>query len=258
MAHTQVTSFSLVKKLGLALALTLSGALALAQAPAATPLAATPAEAAPAPAVVAANDSPAITPQEREAQLLFAGYQAIMKNDYVQAEDLLNQARQISPDDNFVLLNLAVVYQATGRKDAAIAMNQQVIASDKSSNQSSRVEGDPQKLKQLDGQSVADVATYNLALLQHTNGNALREGYQAMQDKNYAKAETLLNQARVEAPNNMFVLLNLGVVYQLTERKQQAAVLFKQIIASDAKPMSPSRVVTLARRNLALIDNAAL
>lgn len=206
------------------------------------------------PMVAASAPVGAQTPQ---AGLLRDGYLALQGKDYVKAETLLDQARKMDPDDNYVLLNLAAVYQVTGRKDAAIVNYQKIIGDDKAAKELVVVEGDELTMKKFSGQPVADLAKYNLALIERIDGHALREGYQALQVKDYVKAEALLNQARGQAPGDEFVLLNLAVVYQLTDRKPQAAQLFEQIIAGSEKPSSQPRALALARRNLALIDKAA-
>jgi len=192
-----------------------------------------------------------------EANLLLDGYQALQEKDYATAETLLDQAHQLTPGDNYVLLNLAVVYQATGRDDRAVVLYQKIIDGDSSARPEPHVAEDLSTTVHAAGPSVADIARYNLSLIDPTGDHALREGYEALQSKDYGQAEALMDQARARAPDNEFVLLNLAVVYQLTGRTVQAAQLFGQLIAGNTKSSSQPRVVALARRNLALIELAA-
>ena len=61
-----------------------------------------------------------------------------------------------------------------------------------------------------------------------TGQDLLRKGYDAIKQKNYLQAEDLLNKARVKLPENPYVLLNLGVVYQNTNRQAEAVKLYQQ------------------------------
>ena len=55
------------------------------------------------------------------------GYDELTKGNYDQAEAYLEIARSINPEDPYVLLNLGVVYQNTGRIESAKSMYQKVL-----------------------------------------------------------------------------------------------------------------------------------
>jgi len=244
MTTSQFTSVAFIKNLGLVLALTLAAAMAWAQAPTA-PV-----------APVATADAAAAAPVFKPS-LLRDGYEALQKKDYAKAETYLARAYQQNPNDDYALLNLAVVYQATGRQNAAVLLYQKVIAANHSAAGVYTDALQASKNTGVTGQTAADMARHNLSLIDPAGDRVIRDSYQALQDKDYAKAEALLNQARVQRPNDAFVLLNLGVLYQSTGRGPQAAQLFEQIISESAKTSMPARVVALARRDLALIEASA-
>ena len=63
-------------------------------------------------------------------------------------------------------------------------------------------------------------------------GPALRDAYQAIKDKNYADAEKRLLELKEKMPEEPYVLLNLGVVYQMTGRKDEAIAMYEHIVAA--------------------------
>lgn len=62
-----------------------------------------------------------------DTELADEAFALIMKGDYEQAEATLEVARSINPDNPFVLLNLGVVYQRTGRIEKAREMYVRII-----------------------------------------------------------------------------------------------------------------------------------
>ena len=64
-------------------------------------------------------------------------------------------------------------------------------------------------------------------------GPALRDAYQSIKDKNYADAEQRLLALKEKLPDEPYVLLNLGVVYQMTGRKDEAIAMYERIVAAD-------------------------
>lgn len=91
-----------------------------------------------------------------DTKLADEAYELILKGDYQQAEARLDVARSINPDNPYVLLNLGVVYQNTGRIEKAremyvqiILLNPQEVAGD------SNVQG-------AEGKKLVDIAKQNL------------------------------------------------------------------------------------------------
>ena len=62
-----------------------------------------------------------------DTKLADEAYELMLKGDYQQAEARLEVARSINPDNPYVLLNLGVVYQNTGRIDKAREMYVRII-----------------------------------------------------------------------------------------------------------------------------------
>lgn len=59
----------------------------------------------------------------------------------------------------------------------------------------------------------------------------LQEGYAMMTQGNYIKAEEYFTKVLDINPNNPYALLNLGVVYQNTDRIEQAKAMYNKVIA---------------------------
>jgi len=55
------------------------------------------------------------------------GFEELSKNNYEKAEEYLERALAINPDNAYALLNMGVVYQNTGRLDKAREMYNRVI-----------------------------------------------------------------------------------------------------------------------------------
>jgi tetratricopeptide (TPR) repeat protein len=56
------------------------------------------------------------------------------------------------------------------------------------------------------------------------------EGYRAMVEQNYEKAEAFFDLALSVNPENPYALLNLGVVYHNTGRLEQAKQMYRKVI----------------------------
>lgn len=88
------------------------------------------------------------------------------------------------------------------------------------------------------------------------------EGYNAMVAGDMAKAESLLTEAVAENPNNPYALLNLGALYQNTDRPELARPLYQRVV-DDAASMDAAvpeaqradvpRLIQLAHDNLAAL-----
>ncbi len=64
------------------------------------------------------------------------------------------------------------------------------------------------------------------------------QALESINNRNYAEAENYLNQALAENPDNPFALLNIGVVYQNTNRIPQAKAMYEKVIK-----LNPSDIV---------------
>jgi tetratricopeptide (TPR) repeat protein len=56
-------------------------------------------------------------------------------------------------------------------------------------------------------------------------------GYQELVKENYTEAEAFFDVARSVNPENPYVLINLGVVYQNTDRVEEAKEMYRKVIA---------------------------
>ena len=91
-----------------------------------------------------------------DTELADEAFDLMLKGDYEQAEATLEVAQSINPDNPYVLLNLGVVYQNTGRVEKAremyvriILMNPQEIAGDSN-------------VEDVQGKKIVDLAKQNL------------------------------------------------------------------------------------------------
>ena len=97
---------------------------------------------------------------EASAQLAYRrGFEAIGAGDWLKAEQYLIEAKQVFPDDPYILLNLGVVAQRLGRFDEARGYYQQVV--DKAPNVVPEQVSDPAAA----GKSLADLAHDDMATL---------------------------------------------------------------------------------------------
>ena len=91
-----------------------------------------------------------------DTKLSDEAFEAISKEDYQQAEALLEVALSINPKNPYVLLNLGVVYQNTGRIEKAREMYVQIILLNPQ-----EVVGDS-NIEGAKGKKIVDIAKQNL------------------------------------------------------------------------------------------------
>ena len=89
--------------------------------------------------------------------------------------------------------------------------------------------------------------------------NLADEAYELILKGDYQQAEARLEVARSINPDNPYVLLNLGVVYQNTDRMEKAREMYVRIIllnpqeiAGDSNVVDAQgeKIVNIAKRNL--------
>jgi general secretion pathway protein D len=95
-----------------------------------------------------------------------------------------------------------------------------------------------------------------------TDANRLAmDGYEYIKQGKMDKAEQALNAALEDDPENPFALLNLGVVYQETGRREEALRKWLQVVDLDSSETAARSTVSaergeklknIARRNLDL------
>jgi tetratricopeptide (TPR) repeat protein len=61
------------------------------------------------------------------------------------------------------------------------------------------------------------------------------KGLQEIKRGNYKEAENYLDKALSKNPNNMYAILNMGVVYFNTDRREQAREMFNKVIEKSEK-----------------------
>jgi Tfp pilus assembly protein PilF len=60
-------------------------------------------------------------------------------------------------------------------------------------------------------------------------------GFDELSDGNYKKAEEYLQKALEANPDNPYAILNMGVVYQHTGRKDQARQMYEKVLALEER-----------------------
>ncbi len=88
---------------------------------------------------------------------------------------------------------------------------------------------------------------------------ASNSGFDELSEGNYQKAEEYFDEALSENPDNPDALLNMGVVYQNTNRKEKARQMYEKVISLNAKETAwrstqdwaeGEPLVDIAKRNL--------
>jgi Flp pilus assembly protein TadD len=86
-------------------------------------------------------------------------------------------------------------------------------------------------------------------------GDFLQDGYEAMTQGNYIKAEEYFTKVLDINPENPYALLNLGVIYQKTDRIEQAKAMYNKVIALGAT-QKPSEVTDASAEGKSLVQIA--
>lgn len=86
----------------------------------------------------------------------------------------------------------------------------------------------------------ATVLTIAILAACATKRGSFNNGYKAFEDKDYAKAETEFLKSLEDDPNDPYVQLNLGAVYQNTGRPELARVFYQKVLIT-GKDVTPSR-----------------
>jgi len=60
-------------------------------------------------------------------------------------------------------------------------------------------------------------------------------GFDELANGNYKKAEEYLQKALEANPNNPYAILNMGVVYQKTGRKEQAREMYEKVLSLEER-----------------------
>lgn len=92
-------------------------------------------------------------------ELANQGYEELVKHNYEKAEAFYEVALSVNPSNPYVLLNLGVIYQNTGRIEQAKKMYQRVIALN--SNQKAILSTTGNHI----GKNLSDIAKMNLQSL---------------------------------------------------------------------------------------------
>ena len=76
------------------------------------------------------------------------------------------------------------------------------------------------------------------------------QGSEAIYENDYKSAEKYLDEALALNPENPYALLNMGVVYENTGRKEQAITMYQKVIEIDPKGKEEQSIKELARSKL--------
>lgn len=86
----------------------------------------------------------------------------------------------------------------------------------------------------------ATIFTIALLAACATKRGPFNDGYKAFEDKDYTRAEVEFLKALEDDPNDPYVQLNLGAVYQNTGRPELARVFYQKVLIT-GKDVTPSR-----------------
>jgi general secretion pathway protein D len=87
----------------------------------------------------------------------------------------------------------------------------------------------------------------------------MNRGFDELSNRNFQKAEEYLEKALSINPNNAYAILNIGVVYQNTQRPEKAREMYNKVIELESKsPASRSnkdwaiggKLSDIAKKNL--------
>ena len=87
----------------------------------------------------------------------------------------------------------------------------------------------------------------------------MNQGFDELSNGNFQKAEEYLEKALAINPDNLYAILNIGVVYQNTGRPEKAGEMYHKVIDRESKsPASRSnkdwavgeKLADIARKNL--------
>ena len=96
----------------------------------------------------------------KDMKLANRGSDALVMNDYQNAEKLLEESLALNPDNPYALFNMGVVYEKTGRKQEAVPMYQKVL------ELNPKEKGEQSSIGSTSGRSITERARRNLVNLQ--------------------------------------------------------------------------------------------
>jgi len=95
-------------------------------------------------------------------------------------------------------------------------------------------------------------------------------GFDELANGNYKKAEEYLTKALEANPNNPYAILNMGVVYHHTERKEQARERYEKVLSLSERERNRiaqrsnkdwarnEKLGKIAKKNLEILDPASV
>ena len=96
----------------------------------------------------------------KDMKLANRGSEALVMNDYQNAEKYLEESLALNPDNPYALFNMGVVYEKTGRKQKAVSMYQKVL------ELNPKEKGEKSSNGSANGRSITELARRNLVNLQ--------------------------------------------------------------------------------------------
>ena len=97
--------------------------------------------------------------QIKDVEFSDLGYRCLQNKEYDKAEEYLERALEINPDNPYALLNMGVVYEIKGDKNKAIKIYEKLLAINPDAR--AGVSTDPEKK----GYKLVDIAKDNLEKL---------------------------------------------------------------------------------------------
>ncbi len=151
------------------------------------------------------------------------GFEELSRNNYEKAEEYLQKALALNPNNPYAILNMGAVYQNTGRYEKACQMYDKLIELD------AKVTAERSTQDWAQGKQLVNIAKRNYDMA-YSN-----LAYEELARNNYLKAEEYLQKALALNPDNPYALLNMGVVYQNTGRPEKAREMYNKVIELRAK-----------------------
>ena len=157
------------------------------------------------------------------------------KEDYTNAEEYLNQAVEIKPDDERCLLVLNDIYEATDQKVKRVALMEK-IAAQREDEEIWLVVGNI--YDELGNKAKAKAAfEQSLRIDPDFTQTIIRYGFWLYEGEDYVGAIPMLEKAAELFPDNELVSDRLGASYFKANRIAEAITRYENIIANDANNM---------------------
>jgi len=193
------------------------------------------------------------------------GYMNMSEGNTVEAEKDFKEALSLDPNNSYALFNLGVLYQKTnrpeqaremygkvikiggGEKSASSAQMETAIKAEKADKTDTKLQKDTvvkaeRATQKQSGDTLVELAKENLQIISKDDWITVTDrGYMNMSEGKTVEAEKDFKEALSLDPNNSYALFNLGVLYQKTNRPEQAIEMYEKVIKIGGVDKSASK-----------------